>query len=458
MASILDEVKTIILVMMENRSFDHMLGHLTLENPALPIEGLKAESVADGSYSNHYKDTPYPPYPLVVDVELEADVPHEWNFVATQMHWDAAATKFAMDGFVQAYADAGNIPKQPCIPMAYFPSNLVPITTFLAKNFCVCDHWFSPIPTSTQPNRTMALCGDTAIFDTHTQLIPIGANMFDWMETNNIRWKVYHDGFSFFALYDKLWRYVLGDNFSRFTNFYADQLLAPADDDPQVIIIEPCYEDAPHFGSQHPNDNHAPLAVGFGEDFLRQVYLAATANPQRWASTVMVLYYDEHGGFYDHVAPPAMPYTTTGDPSHAFTSLGPRIPGIIVSPFVAPGSIFSGVLDHTAVLQFLADKFTQGKPLCPNVTLRQSKGIHSLTEALSAQPPRPIVNIPPQPLSVQTSLGKYLPMAAPGNMELSFTNAADQLMQQQQPLAVKKYPELVAWKDLRTKNAAAHTG
>ena len=136
------------------------------------------------------------------------------------------------------------------------------------------------------------------------------------MEANKIRWRVYHDGFSFFSLYNSLWPFVFGEQFRRTEFLYPDMLHEPAGQAPQVIIIEPSYEDAPHLGSKHPNDNHAPLAVGWGEDFLRRTYQAVTANPEKWARTVMVLYYDEHGGFYDHVPPPPIGYTTTGQDAH----------------------------------------------------------------------------------------------------------------------------------------------
>ena len=449
MANILDQVKTVILVMMENRSFDHMLGHLSLENPGLEVEGLRNEDME--RYSNDYNSALYPVYPLANDQPLEGDLPHEYDGVDAQMQWNKVTKAFTMHGFVEAYAKSGPMPNPQSIPMGYFPSNLVPITHFLARNFCTCDHWFSPLPTSTQPNRTMALCGESAIFNTHLQLIPIRQNLFDWMKSNGIRWKVYHDGFSFFALYNKLWPYVLGNNFRRFDTFYSDQLSAPTDADPQVIIIEPCYQDAPRLGSKQPNDNHAPLAIGFGEDFLRQIYLAVTANPKRWNNTLMVLYYDEHGGFYDHVAPPPVAYTTTGNPPHPFNSLGPRVPGILISPFVAPGSVFSKTLDHTSVLQFLAEKFTPGASFSSTVAARKQQGIHSIAEALSVPPPRPIPSVPLQPIAVQTALGQHLAKKEPGDMETSFSNAAEQLLQQKPDQTKKKYPELVAWKDLKDK-------
>src|SRR4030088_3025581 len=166
--------------MMENRSFDHMLGHLTLDNPELNIEGLRSDKME--TYTNDYLESPYPVYPIEVDQELEADLPHEMNDVATQMQWEKNQEVFTMHGFAEAYirANPGIDPRNPqCIPMGYFKKEQVPISNFFARNFMVCDNWFSPIPTSTQPNRTMALCGDSPIYRTGPQLIDIGINIFE---------------------------------------------------------------------------------------------------------------------------------------------------------------------------------------------------------------------------------------------------------------------------------------
>jgi phospholipase C len=446
MPNILDQVKTVILMMMENRSFDHMLGHLTLDNPALKIEGLRQEDMA--SYSNDYNDTLYPLFPITVDKELDSDIPHEFDAVATQLGTNPVNGRFTMHGFVEAYAKAGNIINPDSIPMGYFNKEQVPVTNFLARNFCVCDHWFSSIPTSTQPNRTMALCGESSIYQTLVKPISVTNNVFDWMEDNDIRWRAYHDAFPFYALYPKLWKYVLGNKYRSYQNFYQDQLAPVGNDDPEVIIIEPCYEDAPHFPNKQPNDNHAPLAIGFGEEFIRSVYLAITANPERWQQSLLILYYDEHGGFYDHVAPPTIPYKTVGGESYSFRSLGPRIPGLIISPFVKPGSVFSSTLDHTSVLQLLAEKFNK-PPVSANVEVRKKLGIHNLSEALdvsvTSKPPLP----PMQPINVQTALGRYINTSAGNNMKQAFTDTANQLMVAHSNEVKEKYPELEAWQNIQ---------
>ena len=447
----LDQINTIVLLMMENRSFDHMLGHLTIDDPTLKIEGLKTADTP--KYANPHKGTDYVPYPMPDDQTLPCDLPHEANFVAQQMAKDPKTKDtYTMQGFVDAYAAANpTIPITPprALPMAYFPASLTPITTFLAKNFCICDHWFSPIPTSTQPNRTMAFCGYTPIYQTRTQVIQIEQNIFDWMDNNKVSWRVYHDGFPFFSLYDKLWLKILGDGFKRYEEFHAWWTATPdPGKDPKVVIIEPCYEDAPHFGGKHPNDNHAPLSIGWGEEFLRQTYLTLTANRQRWANTLFVVYYDEHGGFFDHVPPMPIPSKTTGEQNqtYSFESTGPRIPGLLISPFVAPGSVCSQVFDHTSVLQFLAEKFTPGKSWSDAVDQRRQAGIRSISTALdNTQRPNPPTP-PSQLLRVTADLGKFVPPNQGSEARQSFSAAATSMMAAH-PETKDKFPELLSWQD-----------
>jgi len=181
---------------------------------------------------------------------------------------------------------------------------------------------------------------------------------------------------------------------------------------------------------------------------LRRTYEAVTANAERWKNTVMVVYYDEHGGFYDHVPPPAITYNTTGDEAHQFSSLGPRIPGIIVSPYVKQGSVCHSIFDHTSVLQFLADKFTPGKPYSPSIEQRskQLPGLASISNALNNENTW-LAPLPPSlSINVSSALGDTI-TSAPGAMAQSFELAAQQLIAQNPDGVGTKYPELLQWKD-----------
>jgi phospholipase C len=113
----------------------------------------------------------------------------------------------------------------------------------------------------------------------------------------------------------------------------------------------------------------------------------------------LILYYDEHGGFYDDVPPPAMDYTTT-DPNddHPFSSLGVRIPTVLISPWVSRGSTTHLLFDHTSVLQLLAEKFTPNIPYSANVDYRKNHGVSSISAVLTDQPDTTIPAISNAPI------------------------------------------------------------
>jgi phospholipase C len=445
MATMLDKVKTVVLLMFENRSFDHMLGHLSYEKINKEVDGLKPPL---GNFNNIYKGDTYSAYAMKGDTQLSFDLPHECDEVAIQLAKSEVTGRFTMSGFVKSYADkTGLPPNTQCQPMGFFKSAQVPISSFLASQFCTCDRWFTPIPTSTQPNRNMAFFGDTNNHITHSGLITMGNSIFDWMTKEGIRWRVYHDGLSFFVLYPTLWKYVFGENFRKYEELASDILHEPEATAPQVIIVEPSYQESPHIGSDRPNDNHAPLAVGWGEEFLRNTYRALISNTEKWNGTVMITYYDEHGGFYDHVPPPNIEYQTKASPSFTLSSLGPRIPAIVASPFVKPGSVCHAQFDHTSVLNFLSEKFAPGRPISDTVTKRQQQGVASISTALDNEvffpPPQP----PAIPIFVQTALGRSIETAPQSNIGQSFEIAANEIIQQRPEDTKKEYPELFLWKE-----------
>jgi phospholipase C len=455
MPDLSEKISTVVLVVMENRSFDHILGHLTYENLIPGANGLDRNLA---QYANIYQGGQYIPFDMQ-DRLLSSDLPHEWDEVQTQLAYSSVTQQFDMTGFVEAYVKLTQAnPARQADPMGFFASGTVPITSFLARNFRICNRWHAPFPSSTQPNRTMAFCGSSEIFDTSSgpRLIHTDDILFDWLERNRIRWRVYHDGLSFFALYPRAWEFVLGDKFRDFEQYFHDMQTEPIETGPQVIIVEPSYNDGPHIGPDHPNDNHPPLAIGFGEEFLRGVYQAATINPNRWHKTVLVHYYDEHGGFYDHVPPPWIPYTTKGNPAHTFNSLGVRIPGIIVSPYVDRGSVCTALFDHTSVLQFLAELLTPGVPYSAEVEDRKSKGIRSISVALTDVRRTDVPVVPSQPIQVETVLGAGVRPRLANDLQASFELAAEQLMASNPQATAEKYPELFQWKatvDTERRNA-----
>src|SRR3989442_8013871 len=261
--NLLGQVDTIVILMLENRSFDHMLGHLSRPPINLAVDGLH-DPLDDGKYDNTFESVAYAPF-VMRDGKLPSDLPHERDYVTTQLARRGATAHYEMDGFVRAYygftqVNRTNHPET----MGFFPQNQVPITSFLAQNFGVCDQWFAPVPTSTLPNRLMFLAGTTAVDATGGILPPItGTFLLDWLTQRGVSWRIYHAGvISFFWLLGKF-DVVLSDRCRSFDRFAGDVAAEPDGQFPSVVLIEPCYGDAP-LGPK-PNDNHAPNAVAPGE-------------------------------------------------------------------------------------------------------------------------------------------------------------------------------------------------
>lgn len=438
-------VDTIVVVMMENRSFDHMLGHLSYGEYAngTPVEGL-CDPLTQQAYENLYEGSPY--YPFVMqDGPLPGDPPHERTSVQTQLAYSAVSGTYSMSGFVEAYYQSTTVNRtQTPEPMGFFPPSAVPILSFFANNFAVCDHWFAPLPTGTHPNRLMALTGASLVDDTRDHLLPAGPTMLDWAMGHGVRWRVYHAGLSFFILLGRFDQ-VLGPNFRAFEYLAGDVGHEASDVFPQLILIEPSYADAPHLGSNHPNDDHPPLAVGFGEQFLRQIYEALTCNPERWAKTVLIVTYDEHGGFFDHVPPLSVPYTPPDAAYPPFTTTGVRVPALVMSPLVAERHVYSGALDHTSVLQCLAERFSPHEEgYSTDVNQRRALGIASVSEVLNLSNPRTVIPaMPRESIQSMALLGQILPEKTPN--QRAFENAALAMINRYPHETAQKYPELWHW-------------
>jgi phospholipase C len=428
----LNLVKTIVVVMMENRSFDHLMGYLSLPPYSLPnVEGLRNDPNWMDKVSSVYNGSKFPPYLLTDPYDLmAADPEHERDNIAVQMG-PAVNGNFPLDGFVTNYATSkGAPPVNPgdLVPvMGYFTPPQAPVTHFFAKNFAVCDHWFSSLPAGTQPNRLMSMSGFTNI-DVNQFPLPDQYLVYDWLTDNKIRWRVYHESMPFFAMMLRWIPDLLAeDHFRPLKNLYNDVMNEPPDEFPQVIFIEPTYTDAPHIGLS--TDDHAPSAVKGGQQFLLEAYRAMTLNPDVWKGTVMIVNYDEHGGFFDHVSPPAQRTDPPPDAKYTtgFDTLGVRVPGFILSPFVSPQTVFNGILDHTSVLKFIALKFGNGKPYNNFVDQRK---VGSVLDVLSLDAARgDIPSAPPliDYLSKQPPATGYTPGTPPPTtpISLGFKQALD---------------------------------
>ncbi len=428
----LDLVKTIVVVMMENRSFDHFLGYLCLEPfNRKDVEGIKSTPAWQTKAASDYNGAKYCPFLLTDPYDLiDADPPHERDQIAIQMG-TAVNGIFPLNGFVTNYAGAKGAPplttnSHPPV-MGYFSAEQVPVTDFFAQNFAICDHWFSSLPAGTQPNRLMAMSGFSLI-DVNQVPLPNQELVYDWLTTNKIRWRVYHEGMPFFAMMPR-WipDVVRKEHFRPFAHLMNDVENETPEEFPQVIFIEPTYTDAPHIGLS--SDDHAPSAVKGGQQFLLEAYRCMSQIPDVWSGTVMIVTYDEHGGFFDHVSPPGI---RTNPPPGAhypkgFDTLGIRVPAFVVSPFVKPGTVFNDCLDHTSILKFIGQKFGLAGSYSDLVDQRPVGSVWDVLSEPSHQPAVAIPSLAPY-LQKQPDVAGFTPGTLPETrMQHGFQYALDDI-------------------------------
>jgi phospholipase C len=428
----INQIETIIVLMFENRSFDHLMGYLGLPPLNKDVEGLQKIP----GFTNEYNGFEYPMFHLSnPDQKLPDDPPHERLDIGTQLDPDGDYS-YSMRGFVRSYAKIRSIAQndQPIV-MGYYQAEDLPATQFFAANYGICDHWFAAIPTGTQPNRLMSMSGYSLIDVNQSAILPKQDLVYDWLDRNKITWRVYHRGIPFFMMMDDWHLKVLTDERFRGYDDFQDDWNS-ADPFPQVAFIEPRYTDAPHF--ETACDDHAPSAITPGQNFLNLVYSDLITNWDRWQRTLLIVNYDENGGFFDHVKPlpiPTNPPVGSKYQFGPFQTTGPRVPAYLISPFVKAGAVFHGNLDHTSVLKCIAQRFGNGS-YSPEVDARP---VGSIWDALELDAPRgDDADYPPAPAAAG-----FTPGTTPQDeMPKAFAAAASEAKAQAPEATEAKFPEL----------------
>jgi phospholipase C len=291
MVHVHDPIKHVIVLCLENRSFDQMLGALT--------EELGLDGASDQHYNVDEQGVKHYQRPLDYCYNKE-DVCHSHEYVLKQIAKDNS-------GFVTATQEWDQRFKVPQYSsrldeiMGYFPSGSLPATHTLAKHFTVCDRWFSSVPGETWPNRFFLMTGSSRghlnmpdtkgiAFKPYVQKQP---SIFDRLEEKNISQKIYCDDFALSLLLPRQWELEALIRYKKMHTFFND-CGGPEKDFPQFAFIEPKY-------GENGNDDHAPHSLMNGQKLIADVYNAVRANEELWNSSLIVITYDEHGGFYDHV-------------------------------------------------------------------------------------------------------------------------------------------------------------
>jgi phospholipase C len=239
--------------------------------------------------------------------------------------------------------------------MGCFTPEAVPVLSALAKGYAVCDQWFASVPTETLPNRAFA-CAATSQghMDDKTRTFS-SPTIFGLLDAAGLGWSVY--GYADEPLTKSTFTQISREAASHFGKFNDFQAAAAAGTLPPYTFLEPSWGTTGN--SQHPNYD-----VALGEQLIHDVYEALRAGPG-WPGTLLVITYDEHGGCYDHVPPPwgaVPPDTDTGEFGFNFDRFGVRVPTVLVSPLIAPGTVYrvpagGTPLDHTSVLKTVEQRW-----------------------------------------------------------------------------------------------------
>lgn len=369
----LDNLKHIVVLMMENRSFDHMLGGLMQKYPQ--INGLTGNESNPDTKGAIVKVQPNAHF----QGQLDPDPDHHFPGVDLQIfggqQGDGRVAN--MQGFVKDYFTQTNDVNRSHNIMYYFPPDQVPVLTALATEFAVFNGWFSSIPGPTICNRAFAHYGTSfgqVGMDIFYILDPI-ASIYERMIQAGHTAKIYY--------YDQQSSTMEIVNllknqpqiFATYDQFVGD---CKAGTLPEYSFIEPCYNDHPGVdgGQILASDQHPDHNVREGERFIANTFNCIRTNPALWSSTALLVVYDEHGGIYDHVVPPACTPdgysakasdTGTGAPFN-FDRLGIRVPAILVSPWIPRGTVVPGtedpanaqIFEHASIPGTVTNFFLQG--------------------------------------------------------------------------------------------------
>jgi phospholipase C len=340
-----DPIKHVIVVMLENRSFDHMLGCLSQD---LELDGIVVPPRQNSDDQNNIYSQVLGASPVI-----RFDPHHELEHVQEQLQ--GGNLGFVKD-FARAYPASG-IPDRAEILLC---QTELPALHTLARGFTVCDHWFASVPGPTWCNRFFVHSGTSlgrvkmpnGILDANLHWYD-QTTLYDRLNQRQKCWAIYYgDVPQSLILVHQLEPSNAG-RYKKMIDFFLDVAGAP-DDFPDYCFIEPAYYQ-PGATDDHPTHN-----VFDGDRFISEIYNAVRANDALWESSLLIILFDEHGGFYDHVVPPPTVAPDHHTEEYTFDQLGLRVPAILVSPYVQAGRVFSDVLDHTSLLKYLTDKWNLG--------------------------------------------------------------------------------------------------
>jgi phospholipase C len=429
----LTDVKHVVILMQENRSFDHYFG--TLSGVRGFSRGPVLKQIVNGREYPVFDQFGYKPgvgvdalgflqpfrlrsNPPTANGQTTNDISHSWG--PQHQSWNAGA----MDGFVKTHITADG-PSNGPVTMGYFTRQDLTFYHALADAFTICDGYFCSVLGPTDPNRVMSISAtiDPAgvaggpVLETYTGDRQTHYGTFTWttmperLSAAGISWKVYNDPTTLSELSPFPYFKVFSNPSTAAETAMAGQALTPTY--PASFQADVATGALPAVSWIMPplaECEHPAAPPEYGEYLVQEILRTLVSNPDVWSQTVFFIVYDENGGFFDHMPPPTPPLGTDGEhltvsplPAAASGVAGPiglgfRVPCLVVSPFSSGGYLCSQTFDHTSLLRFLETRF--GVEV-PNLSTWRRSVTGDLTQALALHR-RPRTKVPTLPA---TSLG-----------------------------------------------------
>lgn len=400
-ASPLAAIDHVVVLMLENRSFDNVFGWLYDPQNAPPFDkvppGQEFDGVSGKTLTNPAGDG-QPPVPAGSTTDTTNPFPdpgEEYTQVYGQLYNinpppsevpPAPPQPPPMNGFVRNYALQKGV-REPANIMNGFRPSALPNLSTLAQAFVVCDRWFASVPSQTFTNRSFVHAGTASGYVNNEVVphIPLFINdtptVYNLLEEHHVSWRIYYGGHWFLSMaflgQRQLERHMFHWGPQRMVPFKSFLDDAKNGTLPSYSFIEPNFMDSLVYGRE--NDMHPDGAIigsgeklwdglrsdaRYGDELVRRIYQALKAGP-KWHSTLLVITFDEHGGCFDHVPPPPaeppddrlIPRGQPGYSGFGFDRYGVRVPAVMVSPLLVGSTVDHTLYDHTSIIRTVMERF-----------------------------------------------------------------------------------------------------
>jgi phospholipase C len=340
-----------VYMMMENRTYDHYFGARSM------LEGLPGDGITAAMSNPDSQGNPVKLFVPDLSSECVVDPDHSWD--GSRVQWNGGAN----DGFIKQQELAYGAGHHET--MQYMTRDILPVSYALADAYTTCDRMFASLMGPTIPNRAYSLVGSSGGYKDNSSIIDnISAlpvpSIYNRLNDAGIDWTYYYGNLSIANAILANGPYAIDtgptDGTGKARRFQFFMRDAAAGKLPPVVVIDPA------FGGGG-NDDHAPHHPIDGQELIATVYTALANSPQWKHLVMMIVTYDEHGGFFDHVSPPkfaddtATVWANMGRDVTGFDQGGFRVPTMILGPYVKPGYVSSVVYEHTSWLKTIWNAF-----------------------------------------------------------------------------------------------------